>query len=150
VNEPIYRRALPSDWKAIRTLITESKLPLDGARDHLGTFMIAHDESGLMACGGLELYGPVALLRSVAVKEAHRGKRLGQELLVRLYAEALKERIETLVLLTDTAESYFHKLGFKAVSRSDLPSAVTVSAEFQGACPASATAMMMTLGINAR
>lgn len=150
MNEPIFRRAVPSDWDAIRTLLTENKLPLDGARDHLGSFLIALDETGLLACGGLELYGPVALLRSVAVKEAQRGKRLGRKLLLRLLTEALKEKVVTLVLLTDTAETYFRKLGFRVVPRSDLPSAVTVSAEFTGACPASATAMVMDLSLDTR
>lgn len=145
MNEALFRRALPSDWEAIRTLLSENKLPLDGAREHLGTFIVGYDETGLIACGGLELYSPVALLRSVAVNETHRRKQFGQELLVKLCAEALKEKVETLVLLTDTAESYFQKQGFRPVPRSDLPAAVTVSAEFRGACPTSATAMLMTL-----
>jgi len=145
VNEPIFRHAVPSDWKAIRTLLAENKLPLEGARDHLGAFIVAQDETGLMACGGLELYGPAALLRSVAVKKDHRGKRLGQKLLAELYAEAVKERVEVLVLLTDTAKEYFRHLGFKVVPRADLPSAVTESAEFKGACPDTAIAMVMNL-----
>ena len=148
MNEALFRRALPSDWEAVRTLLSENRLPLDGARDHLGTFIVVHDETGLIACGGLELYSPVALLRSLAVDKTHRGKRLGQELIKRLCAEALKEEVETLVLLTDTAESYFRKLGFRPVPRSDLPATVTESAEFRGACPASATAMVMTLSID--
>jgi amino-acid N-acetyltransferase len=150
VDDVIFRRALPSDWKAIGTLLAECKLPLDGARDHLETFMVAHDETGLVACGGLELYSPVALLRSVAVREIRRGRGLGQELLMRLIAEALKERVETLVLLTDTAEGYFRRLGFRTVARPDLPPAVTVSAEFRGACPASASAMVRDLSPGAR
>jgi amino-acid N-acetyltransferase len=125
----------------------ENKLPLDGAREHLRTFMVAHDESGLMACAGLELHPPAALVRSVAVRETHRGRRLDQELLVRLFAEALKERIEILVLLTQTAEPCFHKQGLRTVPRSRLPQEVGGSAEFRGACPESATAMMMNLEI---
>jgi amino-acid N-acetyltransferase len=150
MNEPIFRRASPADWEAIRALLAECKLPIEGARDHLGSFVVAHDEAGLMACGGLELYGPAALLRSVAVSEIHRGKGLGHELMMRLFAEALEERVETLVLLTDTAEPYFRRLGFRTVARPDLPPAVTVSAEFRGACPASATAMVRDLSPDAR
>ena len=145
MNDPIFRRALPSDWRDIRSLLATSSLPLDGAQDHLDSFLVAHGQSGLLGCAGLELYGPVALLRSVAVAQAHRGRRLGQELLARLLSEASKEKVETVVLLTETAEPYFRKLGFNPVSRSDLPSAVAASAEFQGACPVSATAMVKML-----
>ena len=148
MNDPIFRRALPEDWKAIRALLVASKLPPDGARRHLGSFVVAHDETGLLACGGLELYGSVALLRSVAVSERHRGKRLGQEIVMRLFTSALNEGVETLVLLTDTAETYFRRLGFRAVPRTGLPEAVLASAEFRGACPASATAMLMKLSTN--
>jgi len=148
VNEPIFRKALPADWKAIRALLEANKLPLDGARDHLGCFVVAQHESGLVACGGLELYGSVALVRSVAVAEQHRGKGLGQDVAMRLCASALDEGVETLVLLTDTAESYFRRLGFKTVQRTELPEAIMVSAEFRGACPASATAMLKRLSTN--
>lgn len=145
MNEPVFRRALPADWRGIRALLVTSKLPVDGAQDHLGSFMVAHDESGLIACAGLELYGAVALLRSVAVAEKNRGRRLGQDLVMRLYSLALNEKVETLLLLTDTADAYFRRLGFSVVARAAVPQVVMVSAEFRGACPASATVMLMNL-----
>jgi amino-acid N-acetyltransferase len=148
MNAPIFRRALPADWKAIRSLLAVNKLPLEGAREHLVSFVVVHDETGLLACGGLELYGSVALLRSVVVAEQHRGKLLGQEIVRRLFTSALDEGVETLVLLTDTAQTYFRRLGFKAVPRTELPTPVMNSAEFRGACPASATAMLMSLSTN--
>jgi amino-acid N-acetyltransferase len=67
---------------------------------------------------------------------------------MRLFTSALNEGVETLVLLTDTAETYFRRLGFRAVPRTGLPEAVMASAEFRGACPASATAMLMKLSTN--
>lgn len=148
MNQPIFRRALPADWKAIRSLLAANKLPLEGAREHLGSFVVVHDDTGLLACGGLERYGSVALLRSVAVAEQQRGRQLGHEVVMRLSASALNEGVETLVLLTDTAEFYFRRLGFKPVARTELPEVIMTSAEFQGACPASATAMLMSLSAN--
>ena len=89
MNEPIFRRALPADWNAILSLLAANKMPLEGAREHLGSFVVAQDKTGLLAYGGLDLYGSVALLRSVVVAEQHRGKRLGQEVVVRMLTSAL-------------------------------------------------------------
>jgi amino-acid N-acetyltransferase len=48
-------------------LLEASGLPLDGAREHFGTYIVAELEGKLTSTGGLELYGNDALLRSVAV-----------------------------------------------------------------------------------
>lgn len=146
MNSPTIRHADAADWQAIQDLLVQSRLPLDGAREHLENFMVAHDRSGLLACAGLELYPPVALLRSVAVAETHRGKGLGRSLTTRLISHAGNQGIQTLVLLTETAEAYFLKLGFKPVPRASLPPEVQDSAELRGACPASATAMVLSIG----
>jgi amino-acid N-acetyltransferase len=98
-----------------------------------------------VACGGLEYYGNAALLRSVAVESGHRGRGLGQSLVTGLLAAAANRCIGSVVLLTTTAEDFFPRMGFRAVPRSSLPAAVMASAEFKGACPDSATAMMLRL-----
>lgn len=148
MNAPAFRRALPSDWPDIRALLAASKLPLEGAQAHLDHFMVAHDETGLVSCGGLELYGPAALLRSVAVAQAHQGRRLGHEMVMRLVTLAMSEQVGELALLTEGAAPYFRRFGFKTVSRDALPQALMASAEFKGACPASATAMLLGLAPN--
>jgi amino-acid N-acetyltransferase len=148
MREPRFRRAQESEWRAIRTLLATSRLPIEGARDHLGSFLVAHDESGLLACGGLELYGSAALLRSVAVDARHRSAGLGTELVTRLRLLALEREVDTLALLTESAESWFQRLGFRTVPRERLPAALKASAEFRGACPASATAMWLDLRPN--
>lgn len=145
MNASVFRNAIAADWEAIRALLLASKLPLEGAQAHLGNFLVVENDEGLIACGGLELYGSAALLRSVAVAEAHRGQGLGMSLVDQLCAQARKARIETLVLLTDSAELYFQRFGFKTASRKVLPDAVKASAEFRGACPDTATAMAMAL-----
>ena len=68
---PQLRAAQAADWPAIADLLTQLKLPLDGARDHLDSYLLALSADGaLLACAGAELYGPIALLRSVAVQPA--------------------------------------------------------------------------------
>jgi N-acetylglutamate synthase-like GNAT family acetyltransferase len=145
LSEPTFRRPLPDDWDAVKLLLVQSGLPIAGAQEHLGDFLVAQDGTGIVGCAGLERYGPTALLRSVAVLERRRGERLGYELVVRLVAAARAADVATLVLLTETAERYFRRFGFKTVPRKTLPEEIMASAEFRGACPASAMAMLMNL-----
>ena len=53
--------------------------------------------------------------------------------------------IRDVFLLTTTAEQYFPRFGFACVGRESVPKAVQVSAEFQGACPTTATVMRKSM-----
>src|SRR5689334_529359 len=61
---------------------------------------------------GLELYPPVALLRSLAVAPACRGGGLGQALVVFAEQQAAAQGITSLYLLTTTAAPFFATLGY--------------------------------------
>lgn len=140
-----FRPAAASDWAAIEALLVQCKLPVDGAREHLGEFLLALDGSTLVATAAIETYAPAGLLRSVAVAESHRGRGIGEELLHLIVKEARRGHLHTLHLLTTTAEDYFNQHGFSTSQRSDAPDELQASAEFRGACPASATFMSMVL-----
>lgn len=137
-------RAAGSDWPAIETLLRESGLPVTGARDHLDDFLVVGLDQ-ILGCVGLERFGSTGLLRSLAVSAGQRGNGLGRALVDACLSHARASSITTLVLLTETAESFFSRLGFRRVDRSEVPDAVRASAEFRGACPASAVAMVRTL-----
>lgn len=142
---PTTRTAVPEDWEAIRNLLVKCKLPTAGAHDHLRTFLVIHGEAGLIACGGVEHHGRDVLLRSIAVAGGYRGNGIGRALVANLLATAKDAGAGTVVLLTEGAEQFFLGLGFRVVPRQDLPVTVMASAEFRGACPASATAMVLDL-----
>jgi N-acetylglutamate synthase-like GNAT family acetyltransferase len=59
----------------------------------------------------------------------------------RTIAEAEARGINALYLLTTSAERYFPTFGFRAVPRDAVPDDIRATAEFLGACPASATVM---------
>jgi L-amino acid N-acyltransferase YncA len=139
------RLATTADWPAIARLLTDAALPLDGAEAHVGDFVLAECGEGLAGCAALERYGAVALLRSVAVAPAHRGVGLGVALVEATVDRARQIGVETLVLLTTTAERFFPRFGFRVIPRDEAPDAVRASAEFRGACPASATVMRLDL-----
>lgn len=141
---PVFRHAAESDWNAIAALLQQAELPLDGAKDHLPHFLLALTPDGTLAgVAGLEVYGEVGLLRSVAVAERKKG--LGSELVRRVLNEATQNGMRQVVLLTTTATDFFPRFGFRQIARSEAPAAVQQSIEFQEACPASATVMLLDL-----
>jgi amino-acid N-acetyltransferase len=141
----LIRSAAPSDLPAIERLLTESKLPLDGVRESLATFLIAESGGTIVGVAGLEVCCEHALLRSVAVAPAWRSKGLGRELVNRIIADAERRGIHALYLLTTTAERYFPSFGFAPITREEVPADVQTTGEFQSACPASATVMRRPL-----
>lgn len=140
-----FRPAAPGDWDAIARLLSDSGLPIAGADAHLDGFLLATRQDRLLGTAALERYGTAALLRSVAVVPEARGTGLGRALVDATIERARDTGIETLVLLTETAPQFFPRFGFLPISRSDVPDAVRASAEFRGACCASAVVMRLDL-----
>ena len=135
------RPARPDDLAAIERLLVASGLPLDGVPDALPTFVVAEHEARLVGVAGLEVCCADALLRSVAVAPEWRSRGLGRALVTRVIADAEARGIDALYLLTTTAERYFPSFGFERIEREQVPADVRGTAEFRGACPASATVM---------
>jgi amino-acid N-acetyltransferase len=144
---PSIRPARADDWPAIQALLEARNLPLDGAESHLGDFLVAPRSAseGVAGVAGLERYGNVGLLRSVAVADDLAARGLGTALLRALLRLAGERGIETVYLLTTTAADWFPRFGFTAVRREDLPRALGESAELRGACPGTAIAMQLRL-----
>lgn len=139
------RAAEPDDAAAVRRLLSDAALPLDGVPDDLAHFLVAERDGAVVAAIGLERYGTVALLRSAVVSPAERGTGLGERLVRELIASARASAVQELVLLTTTAERWFPRFGFERIDRSAAPSVLQASEEFRGACPASAVVMRLHL-----
>lgn len=140
-----FQSASRKDWPAIRLLLSSQGLPLEGAYAHLQHFQINLFNDELIACGGLEVYGQDALLRSIAVKPAAQGQGCGQQLVTHLIEAARATGIKRLYLLTTNARQYFQQFGFRDIPASKLPVGLQASSQLQGACPASAIAMQLKL-----
>jgi N-acetylglutamate synthase-like GNAT family acetyltransferase len=139
------RPAAQTDSPAIEALLQVNKLPLDGAEAHLSGFLLAISDDRIVGCAGVEDYQPIALLRSVAIAPGLHRKGIGNLLARRMIFEAKQRGITRLYLLTVTASEYFAQLGFKRATIEEAPPALQASAEFQGACPASAAFMVLNL-----
>jgi amino-acid N-acetyltransferase len=133
--------AMADDAMAITTLLTASALPLDGALACLDSAVVARADGRIVGCAALELYGPDALLRSVAVDGALQRRGVGRGLVAAALDLARDRGAATVYLLTTTAETFFHHLGFERLAREAVPAAVRGSVEFTSACPATAAVM---------
>ena len=135
--------ASPADLPAIEALLSACGLPLDGLREHSGAALVARQDGAVVGSAALELYGGAALLRSVAVAAALRGQGLGRRLARAALRLARERGANEVYLLTTSAAPWFARLGFAPVARAVVAPAVQESAEFAGACPASAQAMRL-------
>lgn len=136
------RDAAPGDLAPVLDLLRESALPTEGVAEAFASFAVAEADARVVAAAGLEMHGASALLRSVAVDPAWRGRELGGALVLRLLERAEREGIVAVYLLTTTADRWFPRFGFRAVARAEVPPEVQASGEFADVCPASAVVMV--------
>lgn len=135
------RPARPSDLPAITALLAEVGLPVRGVVDSLDTFIVAELEGGLIGVGGIEFHGRHALLRSLAVSPEHWGCGVATAICDHLEAQAARRGVESIYILTETAEQFFAGRSYAVVARSAAPEAIAASEEFADLCPQSATFM---------
>lgn len=106
--------------------------------------MVGEDETGrVVGMAAIEPRGDVGLLRSVVVSPDVRGHSLGRRLVRYMIDHARHLGLKKLFLLTTTAEDWFAGVGFVRIDRGGVPEALKASAEFSGACPDTATVMVL-------
>ncbi|MFD3164710.1 GNAT family N-acetyltransferase [Herpetosiphon sp. NSE202] len=88
----------------------------------------------LLACGALEVYGEVGLLRSVAVTPDHQNQGLGAVLLVALEQQAQQQGLQTLYLLTTSAAKFFAAHGYQPIERSEADERLHASVQWGAIC----------------
>lgn len=94
---------------------------------------------------GIQVFGTVALLRSLAVSTSERGTGLGSALVQHAERQAAALGVSALYLLTTTAESYFAGHGYSTASRREAPAAIASSDQFSSLCPGSSAFMVKVL-----
>lgn len=100
----------------------------------------------LVAVIGLQRFQSVGLLRSLAVTSAYRGRGLARELVSHAESFAVSHGVESLYLLTTTAEAFFIKQGYRAAARQDAPASIRATSQFSGLCPSSSAFLSKRLG----
>ncbi len=127
-------------------LLTSARLPVEDLTDrHCEHFFYTGAEAAPDGLVGLELFGDVALLRSLVVADALRGSGAGSMLLAHAENHARGQGVTHLYLLTTTAERFFARRGYVRASRQTAPPAIRATREFAGICPASSAFMVKQL-----
>lgn len=122
------RKAKVVDVPAIHKLIMRyadqhQMLPasLSKLYERVRDFFIYENPQGVMACAALHVvWEDLAEVRSVAVSPELKGRGIGRALVEACKKEAKKLRIKRVFCLTYTPE-FFRRLGFRDVSKNELP-----------------------------
>lgn len=133
--------ATDADRRRVRELLRSNDLPHGDLETSPVRLFVAHDDDEFVGAGGLEAYGPDALLRSVAVPDSVRERGYGTAIYREIESRARADGIDRLFLLTTTADGFFADLGFDVVDRDGVPEPIRETAEFRELCPSGATCM---------
>lgn len=91
---------------------------------HLRDFFVIESNGKVVGCGALEIFTEdLGEVRSLVVDDAFKGQGLGRLLVERIAAEARAIGLKRLMALT-YVPGFFHKLGFRTVSKETLPEKV--------------------------
>ena len=134
--------AAEADEPAMRDLIDASGLAAtDLTPAHFVNFLKAKSGGRMVGCVGLEIFGDIGLLRSLAVAPDLRGRGVGARLVAEAERVAAQLSVRELYLLTTTAEKFFAEHGYIPVPRAQAPAAIQGTAEFGTLCPTSSAFM---------
>jgi amino-acid N-acetyltransferase len=139
-------RATIADTAAVEDLLRAAHLPLEGAAEALSRAVVARDDGGVVGAAAVERYGDAGLLRSVVVAADRRGTGVGREIVAAAEALARDEGIRELYLVTETAETWFPRLGYEVVERRVAEAAVGDSIELTTVCRDTGVPMRRRLG----
>jgi amino-acid N-acetyltransferase len=127
-------------------LLAASNLPVGDLTDrHCEHFFYCGASSAPEGLVGLELFGEVALLRSLVVSPGARSAGMGSALVRHAEDYARAQGVRAVYLLTTTAEAFFSKRGYSMTARDAAPTAIRSTREFSGICPASSALMSKLL-----
>ncbi len=132
------------DLGAIRELLAAHGLPLDGLMAVPTRWVVARHGDRVVGAGALEHHGSDGLLRSVVVAAGARSEGVGSGIVAELERTADEAGLDGTYLLTETAERFFARRGYRRIGRDEAPEGVKASVEWATACGASAIPMART------
>lgn len=139
--------ASPVDEPWIRQLLKSCGLPQeDLQRDHFKNFIVYKEKGLILGVVGLEIFGRIALLRSLAVEGRHRNQGIASQMISKIEEYGRSQQISKLYLLTTSAEEFFAKRGYQRIDRKLAPPEIKATREFQDLCPDSSVCLTKDLG----
>lgn len=136
-----YRTAEVSELSEIIILLDNNNLPTADISSSDIKLFVGDYNNSIIGVIGIEIYSRIGLLRSLAVDDNFKNLNIGKTLVINLLSYCKQNYIESLYLLTETAERYFEKFGFITIDRSIVPETIKQSKEYKEICPVSAVIM---------
>jgi N-acetylglutamate synthase-like GNAT family acetyltransferase len=133
--------ASSAEFDAVSRLLSASNLPVSDLESHIAAFTLAKADGLVVGTAGLEIYGELALVRSLCVVASRRSDGIGAALLEAVTSCATAQGVQEFYLLTTGAAPYFAKLGFVPLAREQAPLEIRNTAQFSSLCPSSAVCM---------
>jgi N-acetylglutamate synthase-like GNAT family acetyltransferase len=128
----------------LRAALVEGELPTADLDVEGRRFFRVVADGEAIGYGGLEAFGPEALLRSVVVPGPLRGHGHGRRVAEAVMAEAKRLGVRRAWLFTTSAVDFFSHLGFAVVERARAPETILTTRQATTSC---ATAAMMVRGL---
>ena len=133
----------------VEELLAQADLPpTDPADIGRVQFFARWSQASLIGVIGVEAYGSVALLRSLAVATGRRGLGNGRQLVRQAEAWAAAQGVQQLYLLTTTATEFFIWLGYVILPRHQAPRVIRQTRQFDEVCPAAAVLLTRDLRVS--
>ena len=130
------------DQPKVEALLKQVNLPIEGVCDQFQNYFKIQGESDkIIGCVGVEVYGNMGLLRSVAIHPDFQRKGLGKKLVEGAEEFSKTRALKKIYLLTEGAEEFFSRLGYKTIPREQADPSVQQSLEFTTVCKDSGTCM---------
>ncbi len=141
----LLKNVRPAQAPDLIDFLQKVNLPTTDLPKDLSGFTLALEGEQIVGSAGMELLGDIGLLRSVAVAETHRNHKLGQRLFSAALDYARSHDVREVFLITNTAERYFEKNGFRQAERSTTPDEIAQTEQFSALCPSTAAVMKIEL-----
>ncbi len=116
----------------IRELLSQCGLyNMDISDKKLINFLAARWSGEIVGTIGLEIVSNDGLVRSLAISDKFRGQGVAKDLATAIERYARSKGVNTLYLITTTAENFFTKSGYEGIPRESAPDNVKSLDEFQ-------------------
>lgn len=112
----VLRPSRPGDMPAMAALLEQADLPPMFIEEFLDGFLTAERGGEIIGCGGVELYGESAVVRSVVVAQTTQGMGLGRRIAEVLLERARHAGAGEAYLFTMDAWAFWAHLGFEDVA----------------------------------
>jgi amino-acid N-acetyltransferase len=109
--------------------------------EDLPNFVLARYEDVDAGVAGLQVFGSVGLVRSVAVVPTRRSRGLGATLLAAIERRARSQGVTQLFLLTNDAQGFFIAHGYRECPRCSAPAEIQGCSQFDSSSCRTATLM---------